>query len=48
VNVAETVIEVHRASASGRYANVTRHGPGEVVRPEAFPDVAVNVAEIFG
>ncbi|MGO9833398.1 MAG: Uma2 family endonuclease [Polyangiaceae bacterium] len=48
VNVADAVIEVHRASAGGRYASVTHHAPGEVVRPEAFPDVAVNVADIFG
>jgi Uma2 family endonuclease len=47
VNVAETVIEVHRAPAEGRYASVTRHSVGEVLRPEAFPDVAVNVANVF-
>ncbi len=48
VNVAETAIEVHRAPAEGRYATVTRHTLGEVLRPEAFPDVAVNVTEVYG
>jgi Uma2 family endonuclease len=48
VNVAETAIEVHRTPSDGRYAGVTRHSIGEVLRPEAFPDVTVNVAEVFG
>jgi Uma2 family endonuclease len=48
VNVDEKVVEVHRAPEGRAYASVTRHGAGEVLRPEAFPDVAVSVAEVFG
>jgi Uma2 family endonuclease len=47
-NVTEGVIEVHRSPAGGRYASVTHHALGDVLRPEAFPDVAVSVAEVFG
>jgi Uma2 family endonuclease len=48
VNVDEKVIEVHRAPAAGGYASIARHAVGEVLRPEAFPDVVVNVADVFG
>jgi len=47
VNVAETVIDVYRAPGAGAYASVTRHAAGEVLRPEASPDVVVNVADVF-
>jgi len=47
-NVAETLIEVHRGPADGRYASVTRHAVGETLCPEAFPDLTVSVAEVFG
>ena len=48
VNVAEKVIEVHRAPAGGRYGAVTCHAIGESVTPEAFPGILVSVAEVFG
>ena len=47
MNVAETVIDVYRAPGAGAYASVTRHAAGEVLRPEASPDVVVNVADVF-
>jgi Uma2 family endonuclease len=47
VDVRAQRIEVHRSPAGDRYTSVTRHAPGEVLRPEAFPDLAVSVAEVF-
>jgi len=34
------------ASRMISYASITHHALGEVLRPEAFLDVAVNVAEV--
>jgi Uma2 family endonuclease len=48
VNVAERVIEVFRDPDQGAYRSVSRHGPGEVLRLQAFPDVAVQVADVLG
>jgi Uma2 family endonuclease len=47
VNVAEKTVEVHRGPRGDRYADVTRHAQGEVLRIEAFPDVEVEVAAVF-
>jgi Uma2 family endonuclease len=47
VDVAGQAIEVHATPAGGAYATVTRHTPGETLRPAAFPDVAVQVADVF-
>jgi Uma2 family endonuclease len=41
-------IEVYRAPHQGVYSQITAHRRGETVRPEAFPDVEVPVAEIVG
>jgi Uma2 family endonuclease len=40
-------IEVFREPAGSRFATARRHGVGAVVSPLAFPDVAMDVAEIF-
>ena len=47
VDIAGDAVEVHRAPRAGAYTAVTRHGRGEVLRPEAFEDVRVPVAEIL-
>jgi Uma2 family endonuclease len=47
VNVAKRVIEVHREPTEAGYASVTSHAPGEILRPQAFADVEVSVAELF-
>jgi Uma2 family endonuclease len=47
VNVAEKAIEVHLAPRGGIYSRVTRHTAGDVLRPEALPDVAVKVTDVF-
>jgi Uma2 family endonuclease len=47
VNVPEQAVEVHRTPRPDGYATVTRHGAGEIVRPEAFDDVDVEVAALF-
>ena len=46
VDVAGRAIEVHRDPRDAAYAQVTRHHPGEIVRPQAFDDVEVPVAEV--
>jgi len=46
VNLADGLIEVHRASRDGAYSQVTTHRPGETIGPQAFEDVRVPVADI--
>ncbi len=48
VNVPAGVVEVHRGPSPDGWASITRHGAGETLRPEAFPDVAVAIAAVFG
>lgn len=47
MNVTEKVIEVHLAPRGGVYSRVTGHTAGDALRPEAFPDVAVKVTDVF-
>ncbi len=47
VNVRAKVVEVHRGPSPDGWASITRHGVGETLRPEAFPDVAVAVGAIL-
>jgi Uma2 family endonuclease len=47
VNLDTRVFEVHRAPEGERYARVTTHGPDETVRPEAFDDIAVRIADVL-
>ncbi len=47
VNVSERVVEIHRGATAGGWASVTRHEHGETIAPEAFPDVAVRIADVL-
>jgi Uma2 family endonuclease len=47
VNVADEVIEVYRSAEKGGYARLSRHSAPDTLRPEAFPDLAVRVADVF-
>ncbi len=48
VDVRAQAIEVHRSPVGDDgYTTVTHHAQGEFLRPEAFPDVSVSVAEVF-
>jgi Uma2 family endonuclease len=47
VNVAEKVVEVYRAPENDGYLRVSPHGLGDVLRPEAFPEIQVPVADLF-
>jgi Uma2 family endonuclease len=47
VNLKDELIEVHRRPTADGYAIKTRHGRGEVVHPERFPDVEVRVDEVL-
>ena len=40
-------VEVHRGASPDGWASVTRHGAGEILVPEAFPDVAVAVNDVL-
>jgi Uma2 family endonuclease len=47
VALSERVIEVYREPNQGTYSQVTRHALGDIVRPQAFPDVKVRVADVI-
>jgi Uma2 family endonuclease len=47
VNIPDRRIEVHTEPSRGAYTRVTPHRIGERVAPVAFPDVVVDVAELF-
>ncbi len=40
-------VEVYRGPGADGYADVTLHGPGQVVTPLAFPDVGFAVTDFF-
>jgi Uma2 family endonuclease len=46
VNLADRTVEVRRAPRDGAYAELTVHHPGETIRPQAFPDIEVRVADV--
>jgi Uma2 family endonuclease len=48
VHVSASCIEVFRDSDGRAYRSERRYAPGETLSLEAFPDVAVSVAELFG
>ena len=48
VSVAERVIEVYRGPLAGAWSSITRHGAGETLHVQAFPDVAVRVDDVLG
>jgi Uma2 family endonuclease len=47
VNVPEQVVEIFRAPGPEQYGQRTRHGVGETIALEAFPDVRVEIARLF-
>lgn len=47
VNLRDEVIEIYREPHSRGYSVTTMHKAGEKITPEEFPDVKVDVAEIF-
>lgn len=47
VNVQDREIEVHTSPSGTSYASVRRCQPGEILSPQAFPDLRVDVAEVF-
>jgi Uma2 family endonuclease len=47
VNVAARVIEVHRGPSGDGWASITRHGSDETLHPEAFPDLAIRIADFL-
>jgi Uma2 family endonuclease len=47
VGVRDRIVEVHTEIVEGRYTRVTPYKPGETIRPLAFPDVAIAVADLF-
>ena len=47
VNIEDECIEVYREPHLAGYASTTRLRPGEKARPLAFPDAAVDVAELL-
>jgi Uma2 family endonuclease len=47
VNVAGRSIEVHRGPTADGWTSITRHVAGDTIRPEAFPDLPIAVADVF-
>jgi Uma2 family endonuclease len=47
LNLPERTVEVHREPHFTGYASVTVLREGEVARPEAFPEVAVDIAALL-
>jgi Uma2 family endonuclease len=47
VNVDERLLEVHTLPRDGRYTNVATMAIGQTVRLVKFPDVAIDVADVF-
>lgn len=47
VNLVERVLVVFRSPEDGVYRSRTTHGASERVAPEAWPDVAIELGELF-
>ena len=47
VNLLEQTVEIHREPSFTGYATKTILRAGDTARPQAFPDVVVNVAELL-
>jgi Uma2 family endonuclease len=47
VNVPEQAVEVFRNPGPDQYQHRTRHGVGETITLEAFPDVQIEIAKLF-
>ncbi|AFY71285.1 protein of unknown function DUF820 [Thalassoporum mexicanum PCC 7367] len=48
VNLNDQCIEVHRQPATDRYAEVSSYDRTQSLSPQAFPEVAIAVAQILG
>jgi Uma2 family endonuclease len=48
VDLEKNLIEVHRSPAGDRYVSVEPLAPGDLVSPEAFPHIELEVSEILG
>jgi Uma2 family endonuclease len=48
VNVAARRVEVFRDPSGNRYESIVAYGPGEPVRPLAFPGLSLSVSRLFG
>lgn len=47
VNLVDGVVEAHREPQAHGYATSTRHGRGDVLQLQRFPDIAVRVADVL-
>ena len=47
VDLVAGAVHTYRGPAGGAYAEADRVGPGDHVAPEAFPDAAVDVADLL-
>jgi Uma2 family endonuclease len=47
VNLVDDVIEVFRQPQAGVYQSQTHLEPGQLIAPEAWPDVEIDVAELI-
>lgn len=47
VDVTDGQLEVYRDPRDGQYTTITRHGRDEAFAPLAFPDVVVQLGELF-
>ncbi len=47
INLVERVIEVHRNPETGRYRGITTCAADTVLRPVAFPDLAISAVELL-
>ena len=47
VNLLDRVVEVYRQPGNGRYADVRRVGPGEILGIVLLPGVALPVVDLF-
>ena len=47
VNIPDRIVEVHTEPSRGAYTRLTPYRAGETVKPKAFADVSVEVAQLF-
>jgi Uma2 family endonuclease len=47
VDASSEVVEIHRGPAAGGYGETRRLIGGATVSPQAFPDIALPLVEIF-
>ena len=47
VNLPDRVVEVYRQPGNGRYADIRRIGPGEILDAALLPGVALPLVDLF-